>query len=149
MIFTTTMKIGSLSPLLLCTFLLFSGEKDISTVQAFQQPLSSLKVPTKPSARTTSITSSPYSNIHQPSLFATIPRAEEDAKTDLEDITAASSSSSNLGTPIPYSQLTIGVLKETYKGENRVSQTPESIQSMIKAGMTVVVQSGGTYVMYK
>jgi hypothetical protein len=49
-----------------------------------------------------------------------------------------------LGQPIPYSELTIGVLKETFKGENRVSQTPDSIRTLVKAGMTVLVQSGGT-----
>ena len=31
-----------------------------------------------------------------------------------------------LGQPIPYSELTIGVLKETFKGENRVSQVRKS-----------------------
>jgi NAD(P) transhydrogenase len=49
-----------------------------------------------------------------------------------------------LGEPIPYSELTIGVLKETFKGENRVSQTPDSLRSLVKAGFTVIVQSGGT-----
>jgi len=47
-----------------------------------------------------------------------------------------------LGSPIPYSELTIGVLKETFKGENRVSQTPESVRALIKKGITVLVQSG-------
>jgi Alanine dehydrogenase/PNT, N-terminal domain len=49
-----------------------------------------------------------------------------------------------LGVAIPYEQLTIGVLKETYPGENRVSQTPDSVRTLIKAGMNVVVQTGGT-----
>jgi Alanine dehydrogenase/PNT, N-terminal domain len=44
---------------------------------------------------------------------------------------------------IPYDQLTIGVLKETFKGERRVSQTPESVSSLVKAGFKVIVQSGG------
>lgn len=48
-----------------------------------------------------------------------------------------------LGKPIPYSELTIGVLKETFPGENRVSQTPDSIKSLVKEGFTVVVESGG------
>lgn len=48
-----------------------------------------------------------------------------------------------LGQPIPYSELTLGVLKETFKGENRVSQTPDSIRTLVKAGITVLVQSGG------
>ena len=48
-----------------------------------------------------------------------------------------------LGQPIPYSELTIGVLKETFDGERRVSQTPDSVRNLIKAGFTVLVQSGG------
>ena len=45
---------------------------------------------------------------------------------------------------IPYSQLTIGVVKETYPGENRVSQSPDSVRSLVKAGFNVVVEQGGT-----
>lgn len=45
---------------------------------------------------------------------------------------------------IPYSDITIGVLKETFEGENRVSQTPDSVKNLVKAGFQVVVQSGGT-----
>jgi NAD(P) transhydrogenase len=48
-----------------------------------------------------------------------------------------------LGQPIPYDELTIGVMKETFKGENRVSQTPDSIKMLIKEGFNVVVQAGG------
>lgn len=44
---------------------------------------------------------------------------------------------------VPYTELTIGVLKETYEGENRVSQTPDSVKNLVKAGLTVIVQSGG------
>jgi NAD(P) transhydrogenase len=44
--------------------------------------------------------------------------------------------------PIPYSELTIGVVKETSKGENRVSQTPDSVRGLIKEGFTVIVESG-------
>jgi Alanine dehydrogenase/PNT, N-terminal domain len=44
---------------------------------------------------------------------------------------------------IPYNELTIGVLKETYPGEKRVSQSPDSIATLVKAGFNVVVQSGG------
>ena len=46
--------------------------------------------------------------------------------------------------PIPYSKLTIGIVKETFKGENRVSQTPDSVKGLVKAGFTVIVESGGT-----
>jgi hypothetical protein len=49
--------------------------------------------------------------------------------------------------PIPYEKLTIGVLKETFPGENRVSQTPDSIRSLVKEGLTIVVQAGGTYLL--
>ena len=45
--------------------------------------------------------------------------------------------------PIPYTELTIGIVKETFKGENRVSQTPDSVRGLVKAGFTVVVESGG------
>jgi len=52
-------------------------------------------------------------------------------------------SSNILGQPIPYDQLTIGVMKETFQGENRVSQTPDSIKMLVKEGFNVVVQAGG------
>lgn len=44
--------------------------------------------------------------------------------TDDSAVSAAFEETVNkfLGEPIPYSELTIGVLKETFKGENRVSQ---------------------------
>jgi hypothetical protein len=48
-----------------------------------------------------------------------------------------------LGTPRPYSDLTIGVMKERYPGENRVSQTPDSVAALVKAGFGVVVEAGG------
>ena len=38
--------------------------------------------------------------------------------------------------PIPYSDLTTGVLKETYPGENHVSVTPESKKALVDAGLT-------------
>eukprot|EP00533_Pseudo-nitzschia_delicatissima_P009466 CAMPEP_0116107174 /NCGR_PEP_ID=MMETSP0327-20121206/16069_1 /TAXON_ID=44447 /ORGANISM="Pseudo-nitzschia delicatissima, Strain B596" /LENGTH=1133 /DNA_ID=CAMNT_0003599917 /DNA_START=145 /DNA_END=3546 /DNA_ORIENTATION=+ len=44
--------------------------------------------------------------------------------------------------PIPYDELTIGIVKETFKGENRVSQTPDSVKGLVKAGFTVIVESG-------
>jgi hypothetical protein len=51
------------------------------------------------------------------------------------------------GQPIPYEKLTIGVIKETFPGENRISQTPDSIRSLVKEGFNVVVQAGGTYLL--
>jgi hypothetical protein len=71
----------------------------------------------------------------------------EEPKSKEEDKTLSAfdedSSANILGHPIPYSELTIGVLKETFPGENRVSQTPDSIRTLIKEGFTVIVQSGG------
>jgi hypothetical protein len=79
---------------------------------------------------------------------ATLYSTKDKEETTSTDTTAAAfqetKGSKILGQPIPYSQLTLGVLKETYPGENRVSQTPDSIKTLVKAGMTVVVQSGGT-----
>jgi hypothetical protein len=48
-----------------------------------------------------------------------------------------------LGKPIPYQDLTVGVLKEVTKGESRVSQTPESVANLVKKGFHVVVEAGG------
>lgn len=47
-----------------------------------------------------------------------------------------------LGQPIPYEELTIGILKEATAGENRVSQTPDTVRNLVKAGFQVVVQAG-------
>eukprot|EP00545_Synedropsis_sp_CCMP1620_P013199 CAMPEP_0119004496 /NCGR_PEP_ID=MMETSP1176-20130426/1171_1 /TAXON_ID=265551 /ORGANISM="Synedropsis recta cf, Strain CCMP1620" /LENGTH=1177 /DNA_ID=CAMNT_0006956203 /DNA_START=406 /DNA_END=3939 /DNA_ORIENTATION=- len=47
-----------------------------------------------------------------------------------------------LGKGIPYDDLTIGVVKETFEGETRVSQTPDSVHNLVKAGFHVVVQAG-------
>lgn len=87
-----------------------------------------------------------------PSLYATVEetsKAADDSliQKELEQAVAAladDSSSTLLGKGIPYSEMTIGVLKESYAGENRVSQTPDSVRSLIKAGLNVVVESGGT-----
>jgi len=43
--------------------------------------------------------------------------------------------------PTPYGDLTVGVLKES-GDETRVSQTPDSVANLAKAGLNVVVQSG-------
>ena len=50
-----------------------------------------------------------------------------------------------LGQPIPYSELTVGILAEEFEGENRVSQTPDSVLTLTKAGIRVLVQEGGEY----
>jgi len=45
--------------------------------------------------------------------------------------------------PTPYEDMTIGVLKETQPaGETRVSQSPDTVANLVKAGFNVVVQSG-------
>ena len=73
-----------------------------------------------------------------------------DDVVDQEDFTAVlkqtfESTETNmlLGQPIPYNDLTIGVMKETYKGENRVSLSPDAVALLTKAGLDVVVESGG------
>lgn len=71
-------------------------------------------------------------------LFSQVVEPPTTSFLDFEEIEA-----NILGEPIPYEELTIGVMKETYKGENRVSQTPESVKSLVKAGFNVVVQAGG------
>jgi hypothetical protein len=48
-----------------------------------------------------------------------------------------------LGRPVPYHELTVGVLRERFPGENRVSQSPDSVASLVKAGFNVVVEAGG------
>jgi NAD(P) transhydrogenase len=37
----------------------------------------------------------------------------------------------------------VGVLRERFPGENRVSQSPDSVASLVKAGFNVVVEAGG------
>jgi hypothetical protein len=71
--------------------------------------------------------------------------APSDKTSDSFVSATGGSSSKNWNEPIPYADLTIGVLKENFPGENRVSQTPDSIQNLIKAGFTVVVEAGGAY----
>ena len=50
--------------------------------------------------------------------------------------------SRTLMTGTPYSELTIGVPKETVALERRVSQTPESITKLTKEGWNVLVEKG-------
>ena len=101
---------------------------------------SSLKQPSSPS----------HSGRYYNQLKATKEDASQtfDSNVEESDKTADAfldTSAKILGQPIPYDQLTLGVLSETFPGENRVSQTPDSVRSLVKAGMTVIVQSGGTY----
>jgi len=77
------------------------------------------------------------------SLFATIPKNDERQQEKVSSFEKSSPSNKILGQPIPYSELTIGVIKETYPGENRVSQSPDSVRALVKAGFNVMVQAGG------
>ena len=43
---------------------------------------------------------------------------------------------------IPYSELSVGVPKETAERERRVSQTPETVTKLVKEGFTVLVERG-------
>jgi hypothetical protein len=81
------------------------------------------------------------SSLHKQPLFATIPAKDEKKEVENKN---KQPSPKILSQPIPYEELTIGVTKETYPGENRVSQTPDSVRGLVKAGFKVVVQSGGT-----
>jgi hypothetical protein len=86
-----------------------------------------------------------------PPLFATIPQKDEaSVPPNIEDTIEVvaqpqTNSKIRLGTAIPYEQLTVGVMKETFPGENRVSQSPDSVATLIKAGFNVIVQAGGMF----
>ena len=45
-------------------------------------------------------------------------------------------------TPVPYSDLTVGVPKETLEGETRVAQTPATAKALVGKGFAVAVESG-------
>ena len=79
--------------------------------------------------------------------FATVPEKDEKvaAASDKKDFAAEyfNQAKPSLWEGVPYSDLTIGVLKEDLEGENRVSQTPDSVKGLVKAGFTVVVEEGG------
>ena len=70
---------------------------------------------------------------------------EEDSTAAVLKQTFESPQSKNLGRPIPYGELTVGVMRETYKGENRVSLSPDAVGLLTKAGLDVVVESGGAF----
>jgi len=87
------------------------------------------------------------------SLYATVEdeqkeRFEADVPSEKADTVSEAfnednaSEASTFFSPIPYSELTIGIVKETFQGENRVSQTPDSVRGLVKAGFTVIVESG-------
>lgn len=81
-------------------------------------------------------------------LYSTLDRTKDTSSASedkVSDAFNAESSSKILGSPVPYSELTVGVLKETYPGENRVSVAPESVKALVDAGFSVVVESGGEF----
>ena len=122
----------------------------LSTATSAFSPSSSLVTPTRTA----------FYNRHVP-RYATIPKKEEQVAEDATDDDAANgavemtdiaddasadeATGTLLGKSIPYSELTVGVLKENFPGENRVSQSPDSVHALTKAGFNVVVQSGGTF----
>ena len=84
-------------------------------------------------------------------LYSTLEKpksAESSASSEDSSIPSTPEPTPNkiLGEPIPYSDLTIGILKESYPGENRVSVAPESVKMLVDAGLKVVVESGGKFV---
>eukprot|EP00532_Pseudo-nitzschia_australis_P011984 CAMPEP_0168220108 /NCGR_PEP_ID=MMETSP0140_2-20121125/9009_1 /TAXON_ID=44445 /ORGANISM="Pseudo-nitzschia australis, Strain 10249 10 AB" /LENGTH=1150 /DNA_ID=CAMNT_0008148717 /DNA_START=162 /DNA_END=3614 /DNA_ORIENTATION=+ len=89
------------------------------------------------------------------SIYATIEDEEQEQQQQKQPSTSSTSAKKDVVSdafntdsinecfsPIPYSELTIGIIKETFKGENRVSQTPDSVKGLVNAGFTVIVQSG-------
>ncbi len=87
-----------------------------------------------------------YASIETP-LFSTISDSKKGADTttkkyDPSDDFTGQSPSKILREKVPYSDLTVGVLKETFQGENRVSIAPDSAKMLVNAGMSVVVETG-------
>ena len=91
-------------------------------------------------------------------LYSTLEKKSKSSNEEIEDfpnpedvaalVTPPEPSTNILGKPIPYSELTIGILKESYPGENRVSVAPESVKLLVDAGLNVVVESGGELVIF-
>ena len=115
-------------------------------------PSHSFTLPSSPRAiapHGISTTQSPpfqYASI-EPHLFSTVSDKKEvdttTKKYDPSDEFTGQSPSKILGDKVPYSDLTVGVLKETYPGENRVSIAPDSAKMLVDAGLSVIVESGG------
>ena len=79
--------------------------------------------------------------------FATIPEKGEKQVQETPPTADYFSSAKSLSLfeGVPYEQLTIGVLKEDLEGENRVSQTPDTVRNLVKSGFTVVVEQNGKF----
>ncbi|KAL7451758.1 hypothetical protein ACHAWC_003560, partial [Mediolabrus comicus] len=83
----------------------------------------------------------------EPQLFSTVSDSKKEADTatkkyDPSDDFTGKSPSKILGDKVPYSDLTVGILKETYPGENRVSIAPDSAKMLVDAGLSVIVETG-------
>ena len=121
----------------------------------FAEPLISSAFTFSPTPFTTKSTKTTYDLNFKPShevvtsLFSAVSDDEQKVSEASSDPIADSfeliPENHFLGKPIPYSDLTIGVVKETYLGENRVSLTPESVSLLTKAGLSVVVEIGGEF----
>jgi NAD(P) transhydrogenase len=115
-------------------------------------PSHSFTLPSSPRAihHSLSTTQSPpfqYASI-EPQLFSTISDSQKEVGTatkkyDPSDDFTGKSPSKILGEKVPYSDITIGVLRETFPGENRVSIAPASAKMLVDAGMSVIVEKGG------
>jgi Alanine dehydrogenase/PNT, N-terminal domain len=78
--------------------------------------------------------------------FADEPWVAKNNSTDFFiDESTALGAKLRLNLPVPYSELTIGVVKEKFPGESRVSLTPDSVATLTKAGFNVIVEAGGTF----
>lgn len=120
--------------IILLSLLLFAGS---GSCGAFTTP-SNFVVPSHWTHFKRSAKRQVYATIPQKDEARVIPPKFEESSDALNKI--------QLGKAIPYSQLTIGVVKETYPGENRVSQSPDSVAALVKEGFNVIVQAGGTLI---
>jgi hypothetical protein len=94
------------------------------------------------------IPSSLYASVAEELTSETEGDKQKDSNKPKQAPTKSAAKGRRFDDPVPYSELTIGILKETYPGENRVSQTPDSVKTLTKAGFNVIVQSGGVYMLY-
>jgi hypothetical protein len=90
---------------------------------------------------------SPAATLGRSRLFATVPEEKEliqepETKTEVPQV-VDSKAKPSIWEGVPYEDLTIAVLKEDLAGENRVSQSPDTVRNLVDAGFTVVVEKGG------
>lgn len=113
----------------------------LSPSECFNLPLSTSLVP---SSRHGWQLTPLYSSVENEATETTAVTYSSSSFDPADDFTG-DAPSKILGKPIPYSDLTVGVLKETYPGEQRVSIAPESAKMLVDAGLSVIVESGGEY----